>query len=683
MKHKIRYFFCCLMMLMLVAGCSAPMLDEEGAMPEVTEAPVVTEAPTATETPIVTDVPEVTEAPMATETPIVTEAPVVTKAPTPMVTPTPIEPPATEASSGALKLTEFMKIENGKAEASGSSLTVFADRQKIAFALPRAVQAGETVRFSTNIVFSDVDTASVIRFYLIQGTSVNSCSDIGYVYNTDGTATVTLTATTEADGLLLCNYDYNDASLTPQKVTIQSIIAFVEEEVNDLRYTFDFNKKYQVIDGFGAAFTWYADWIFYTSDADEKALLDALFSDAKLSVIRLKNEYEYAMDGKDKNISTMKNVYNAAVERAAEYKEEPIVLLSCWSPPASLKSNSSINGGGTLAKDADGNYRYDEYAKWWVESVKYYRENGLKIDYVSIQNECDFKAGYDGCEFGKSETYTYASYAKAFLAVYRAFQAEFGEDAPKMIAPETMTCKPSDLYAYIKEIIETEPKSIYGVGYHLYIGGSSSEENNTSTANPDSFNTNFSNLETYFGKYDYARWQTEFFRGKGIQTAALISNAMTQGNMNSYLYWGAVWDGAGDSFEANEMIGITKDGNSKFTWKYCADYYAVRHFSEFVRPGYTRIEASIESNDTVKNSAYLSEDGKTLVLVIINTGNEERIMRIPAENCSITDSDMYQSVLSTKDTSKNVLYENIGELGEGNTVSLPGESITTIVLSLE
>lgn len=449
----------------------------------------------------------------------------------------------------------------------------------------------------------------------------------------------------------------------------------VEVKEEYLQYSFDLNEKHQVIDGFGGAFTWYADRVFSTTNS--AGLLDAAFSDAKLSIIRFKNEYSYNTEGTAGNIGPMVRIYEAAVERAAEYGEEPTVLLSCWSPPASLKSNHSINGGGTLAKQEDGTYMYEEYARWWVESVKFYRDWDIKIDYVSIQNECDFVAGYDGCEFGMEESENYASYSKAFLAVYEAFQEEFGEDAPKMIAPETMTCEPVKLYGYLKEVLETKPESIYGVGYHLYLGGDSDEENNT--VKYDSFTMNFLDLETYFGEYGYARWQTEFFRGRGLQTAALINNAMVQGNMNAYIYWSAVWPHEDKNFESGQLIGL-QGANG---WALCADYYAVRHFSEFVRPGYTRVEASTENGMNFRTSAYLSEDEKTLVLVVINLSKEEEILQIPAEGYVITGSDMYQSVLSIEDGSKNVLYKNIGGLSGENTVKLPGESITTMVLTLK
>lgn len=445
-----------------------------------------------------------------------------------------------------------------------------------------------------------------------------------------------------------------------------------------LQYTFQPDQKHQKIDGFGGAFTWYSDQVF-SAGKNTDGLLDAFFTDAKISIIRFKNEYAYHSEDYAENVGPMFRIYEAAAERAASYGEEPTILLSCWSPPANLKSNQSIVGGGSLAKHEDGTYMYEEYAQWWVDSVKFYRDWDIKIDYVSIQNECDFVADYDGCEFAPTETTTQASYAKAFLAVYDAMQAEFGEDAPKMVAPETMSCKPSELYAYIKDIIDTKPESIYGVGYHLYVGGDSDEKNNT--VKYDSFLWNFMDMEKYFGEYGYARWQTEFFRGRGLQTAALINNAMTQADMNAYIYWSAVWPNDNADFETGELIGLhnkNKDG-----WNICGDYYAVRHFSEFIRPGYTRVDASMQGGMDFKTSAYLSEDGKTLVLVVINLGDTEETLQIPTGQQNLAESLVYQSVLGIEDSSKNVLYQKVGALQTGNTVKLPGESITTVVLSFE
>ena len=446
-----------------------------------------------------------------------------------------------------------------------------------------------------------------------------------------------------------------------------------------LQYKYCLNKRYQKIDGFGGAFTWYSDRVF-SSERNTASLLNALFADAKLSIIRFKNEYSYYTAGNAENADVMLHIYKAAVEKAAAYGEKPIILLSCWSPPTYLKSNHDIIGGGTLAKHEDGTYMYEEYARWWVESVQYYSAQGVRIDYISIQNECDYTAEWDGCEFNQEETSTQASYAKAFLAVYNAMKKKFGDRAPKMIAPETMSCEPTKLYAYVKDIIAIAPESIYGIGYHLYIGGVSDEDNNT--VQYDSFSQNFTDIKKCFDKYTYARWQTEFFRGKGLQTAALINNTMVQANMNGYIYWSAVWMDESAELEARELISFQDENKVNVDgWSYCADYFALRHFSEFIRPGYTRVEASMQGGDDFRTSAYLSEDGKKLVLIVINLSKTEKILQIPGDK--IVSSSLYQSVLGLEDSSSNILYENKGALKTDSTAKIPGESITTIVLMLE
>jgi O-glycosyl hydrolase len=70
------------------------------------------------------------------------------------------------------------------------------------------------------------------------------------------------------------------------------------------------------------------------------------------------------------------------------------VLASPWSPPAAWKTNNSINGGGDLrASD------YQNYARYLRAYCQNMLNNGAPIYAVSIQNEPNYPAGYDGCEW--------------------------------------------------------------------------------------------------------------------------------------------------------------------------------------------------------------------------------------------------------------------------------------------
>jgi O-glycosyl hydrolase len=74
------------------------------------------------------------------------------------------------------------------------------------------------------------------------------------------------------------------------------------------------------------------------------------------------------------------------------------VLASPWSPPKEWKSNNSINGGGIL--------RYEYYAQYaaYLRSFAMHMNNrGAPIYSISIQNEPNYSAGYDGCEWTGDE----------------------------------------------------------------------------------------------------------------------------------------------------------------------------------------------------------------------------------------------------------------------------------------
>lgn len=436
------------------------------------------------------------------------------------------------------------------------------------------------------------------------------------------------------------------------------------------KVVFDLTKTHQVMDGFGAAYTWYGDRLLNAENSAEG--LDALFSDAKLTILRFKNEYEYTIPGKANNAVAMARNYKEARERAAKYGEKVQVLLCCWAPPASLKSDgTNENGKGTIRKNPDGTYMYKEYADWWVDSVKYYMSKGIQIDYVSIQNEIDFSPeDYEGCRFGTVESATEASYAKAFIAVYDAFKEEFGENAPKLLGPETMGCSNFSLVGYTRDILKERPEALEGLAFHLYASGTSDGDDNT--VKPSSYLTVFSDMNRFFP--DTKKWETEFYIGRGIQTAELIWYALTTANLNAYLYWSGVWDDSTpDKFESADLVEI----NSKGEWRLSANYYAMRHFSEFIRPGYTRVDSSSEAA-FLKTTAFMNENGSKIAAVLVNPSDKEVTINLSGKEYTITDSAVYQSVFGDECKSDENLYKNIGSLDENGTIVIPAKSVTTV-----
>lgn len=478
--------------------------------------------------------------------------------------------------------------------------------------------------------------------------------------------------------ILLCACERKPKNVTPG---VTDTPTPSPEPVPEANYAFTVNEaeRFQVIDGFGAGFTWYADEMVGHGHADE--VYDLLFKDGGLTILRFKNEYGYKNFENSANTNLL--IYEAAKKRAEARGEKVTVLYTSWSPASALKSNASINGHGTLIKKEDGSYDYEGFAKWWTESVAAYREKGIPVDVVSIQNECDYAVSYDGCEFDPQEGNN-ASYAKAFLASYRSLRDTFGEDTPKMIAPETMTCEATKIKVYLNEIQKEAPESIFAVGHHLYAGGTSTDK--PDNCNYDSFNSNLRSLKDYAQTYDCRLWQTEFYRGTVLQTANMINNVLTVENGNAYIYWGGVWNSdVTNNLETNTLIPVSNYmslQNGMTGYKLTGAYYALRHFSEFIRPGYTRIQCSMkqvsgEAVSGLRPSGYVSPDGKRFVYVLINNSNEE--LQIDFGSVAAGTSTIRQSVFATGFTA-DMMYKDLGAIPAHGILAVPGSSVTTVVI---
>jgi len=74
------------------------------------------------------------------------------------------------------------------------------------------------------------------------------------------------------------------------------------------------------------------------------------------------------------------------------------VLASPWSPPKEWKSNNSTNGSGKLIPAF-----YQDYANYLRAFAQNMYDNGAPIYAVSIQNEPNYEANYDGCLWSPAE----------------------------------------------------------------------------------------------------------------------------------------------------------------------------------------------------------------------------------------------------------------------------------------
>jgi glucuronoarabinoxylan endo-1,4-beta-xylanase len=462
---------------------------------------------------------------------------------------------------------------------------------------------------------------------------------------------------------------------------------------NTASASFSFSTAHQTIAGFGGAEAFYANYL--DSHPNESQILSALFDPVNglgITFLRLENNY-YLYNGS--NASTFDTDNGKLVTGVTSaLGAKPTILMSSWTPPASLKSNNSVNGCtgvtngnctsgfGTL-KQVNGAYDYADFGQFWLNSLQAYSALGVVPDYISIQNEPDFPATYVGCLFNPTEapanlyngSQSYASYGKAFDATYQAINAGGLTTVPKMIGPESFSL--TNVQALLTEVPSNE---LTAVAHHLYNVSSYS-------GNPAGQITPMTALNTNYPAQ--MKWETEYFQTPGFYNAIDIHNALTVANDNVYLYWALTWPSTLTNGVASDQQGLLYIDNpyqqSSWAypngWTYNDAYYAMKGYSYFIRPGYIRYDAT-SSNADEDVSVFQSPDAKTTVVVILNVSTTATdTLTLDLSSISYTGSAVYRSSFATPITSANAERWNSLGAYSSQGISLPPQSEVTVVLT--
>ncbi|HEY5382344.1 MAG TPA: Ig-like domain repeat protein [Acidobacteriaceae bacterium] len=432
---------------------------------------------------------------------------------------------------------------------------------------------------------------------------------------------------------------------------------------------FTFTTANQTISGFGAAEAFYASWL--DQHPNRAAIYTALFDPVQglgLNFLRVQDLYRNGAADTD----TPKVVAAANTAHGS-----PLTLLmSSWSPTADLKSNGTTTGGGTLAQ-VSGAYNYAGFAQYWYNSLTAYAALGVSPDYISIQNEPDWPASYDSCLFDATEG-THAGYGKAFDAVYNQINAGSLAKVPKMIGPETLSAGSS--FLSLSASVSTAEISAYA--HHLY--------NVSSTdANPDDGLAALQGVETAYPTQP--KFMTEYFDAPGFLTAWNIHNAFTVAHDNAYIFWGATWpstlDAAKDqAADQQGLIYIDNPFNAQSTWSftqgwtYNDSYYAMKHYSYYIKPGYVRYNATVDNTDE-RVSVYQSPDQKTTIIVALNVSTSKTdVLALDLSSITYTTSALYRSTFSQPITTGE-RWASLGAYDSTNGITLAPQSAVTIVLT--
>lgn len=299
-----------------------------------------------------------------------------------------------------------------------------------------------------------------------------------------------------------------------------------------------------------------------------------------------------------------------------------IVLATPWTPPAAMKDNNNVVQGHLKSSE------FANYAAYLKKFCDFMSSNGASLYAISVQNEPDITVSYESCLWS-------ATQLRDFLARNGA-----GIGSTKVMMPESFQFNFALSDPALNDSTAASHMAI--VGGHLY------------GTTPRAYALAKTKKKEL--------WMTEYFvndqsLGAAISTAKQIHDCMTVADMSAYIWW----------FMRNDASGLINTGGTLQKRAYVLGQYA-----KFVRPGYTRIDATYNPTSNVFVSAY---KGSKVVIVAINQGSSSVSQRFTLQNVSV--SSVTPWVTSG---SKNLAQGSAITVSGGSfTASLPAQSVTTFV----
>ncbi|SEG12021.1 glucosylceramidase [Caloramator fervidus] len=387
------------------------------------------------------------------------------------------------------------------------------------------------------------------------------------------------------------------------------------------------DKTYQVIEGFGGAFTEAASYNFYKlTEKRRKEILKAYFdvdeghgynlcrthiNSCDFSLGNYTYVKEYDVELKSFNIEREKRYVIPFIKEAKAISKEDIRIFSSpWSPPAWMKTNGQMNNGGKLKDEYKG-----LWALYYVKYIKAMKEEGIDIWGITVQNEPEATQVWDSCRYTAEEerdfvkNYLGPTLYKEGLSHINIIVWDHNRDL---------------IYERAKVILSDKEASryIWGIGFHWYSGDQFENLNKTHEAFPDK-------------KLLFTEGCQEGGVRLGDWTVGERYGHNIIGDLNNYTVGWVDWNllldinggpnHAGNYCDAPIIVDIDED-----KVYYQSSYYYIGHFSRFIKKGARRI-GFINPYDTLEVTAFKNVDGM-IAVIVMNKSDEDIDFKLKVKN---------------------------------------------------
>lgn len=380
----------------------------------------------------------------------------------------------------------------------------------------------------------------------------------------------------------------------------------------------DSSRRFQTIEGFGGAFTEAAaqTWL-KLGEAQRAEVLRACFDSATGHGYRLcrvhMNSCDFSLGNyahvetpgdlalDSFNIDRDRQALLPFIQAALRVAGQPIKLLvSPWSPPAWMKTNGAMNGGGQLRPECRA-----AWAQCFVRFIQAYQAEGVPIWAVSVQNEPMASQRWDSCLYSAEEERDFVrdhlgpALTRAGLGHIKIVVWDHNRDQ--------LVERASVIYADAQAA-----KYVWGAGFHWYGEDHFEQVQLVHDAWPDKqllFTEGCQEGGPHIGSWDL-----------GERYARSMIHDLNRWTVG-WIDWNLLLDHTGGPNHVGNLCSaplLADTANNQLLPQNSYDY--IGHFARFVRPGARRVLCAA-NRQVLECSAFINAD-HSLAVVVMNRSEQ-------------------------------------------------------------
>jgi glucosylceramidase len=435
-------------------------------------------------------------------------------------------------------------------------------------------------------------------------------------------------------------------STTPDSCFVENPVVTLTDAKDPEDVAILTNRPLQTIDGFGGCFN-ELGWVTLSAlnETDRDAVIRDLFGEEGMNFTLCRmpvgandfardwysyNETDQDFEMERFSIDNDKETLIPFIKSAQKVNPDIRIWASPWSPPSWMKYNKhyacrpwpDVNDlAGNPDQNLEGSNMFIQepayfkaYALYFRKFVEAYRNEGIRIEMIAPQNE------FNSCQIFPSCTWTAAGLS-TFIGDYLGPQMEelgvrlmFGtmERENHLLVDTIMQQKSGQ---FISEIgFQWAGKKAIAKIHETYPGIKLMQ----------------SESECGNGKNT---WKSCFYIWN------LMKHYFNHG-ISSYMYWNISLDMEPTNrwkWPQNSLVSV--DRQSK-TYKYNPEYYLMKQFSHFVKPGAVRLETA----GSYENILAFANPDSSIIIITANENAESRTLKIKIDDRMITAEVNPQSV---------------------------------------